>query len=111
MRIIPYRTIDHVIDGVVMTFVDVTDLKHAEEVAHIAQAYAESLVDTIRDPLLVLDATLHVRSANQSFYQIFQVTPAETQDRLLYTLGNGQWDLPELHQLLEAMHVGESRLR
>jgi signal transduction histidine kinase len=106
MRIIPYRTIDHVIDGVVLTFVDVTDLKHAEEAAHIAQAYAESLVDTIRDPLLVLDATLHVRSANQSFYQIFQVAPAEIQDRLLYTLGSGQWDLPELHQLLGAMHVG-----
>ncbi len=106
MRIIPYRTIDHVIDGVVLTFVDVTDLKHAEEAAHIAQAYAESLVDTIRDPLLVLDATLHVRSANQSFYQVFQVAPAEIQDRLLYTLGSGQWDLPELHQLLGAMHVG-----
>jgi two-component system CheB/CheR fusion protein len=106
MRITPYRTIDHVIDGVVLTFVDVTALKHAEEAAHSAQAYAESLVDTIRDPLLVLDATLHVCSANQSFYQSFQVAPAETQDRLLYTLGNGQWDLPELHQLLGAMHVG-----
>jgi two-component system CheB/CheR fusion protein len=110
VRIIPYRTIGHVIDGVVLTFVDVTDLKHAEEAAHIAQAYAESLVDTIRDPLLVLDAALHVRSANRSFYQVFQVAPAETEDRLLYKLGNGHWDLPELHQRLGAVRMGDRGL-
>ena len=56
MRLVPYRTVENVIDGVVLTFIDVTDLKQAEEAAHAAQAYAESIVDTVREPLLVLDA-------------------------------------------------------
>jgi two-component system CheB/CheR fusion protein len=106
-RMIPYRTVDHVIDGIVLTFVDVTDLKHAEETAQNAQAYAESLVDTIRDPLLVLDTIQHIRSANRSFYQTFRTTPAETGNRGLYTVGSGQWDVPEVHQPLEAVHLGK----
>jgi two-component system CheB/CheR fusion protein len=101
MRIFPYRRVDNVIDGVVLTFVDVTDLKHAEETARAAGAYAESIIATVREPLLVLDATLRVRSANRSFYESFAVTPAETEDRLLYELGSGQWNTPELRRLLE----------
>ena len=106
MRMSPYRTVDHVIDGVVLTFVDVTDLKQAEETAQRAQAYAESLVDTIRDPLLVLDTAQQIRSANQSFYRVFHTTPTETEHRGLYTLGAGHWDMPELHQLLDVVHAG-----
>ncbi|HXG21039.1 MAG TPA: ATP-binding protein [Methylomirabilota bacterium] len=107
MRMIPYRTIDHVIDGVVLTFVDVTTLKQAEAAAQSAQAYAESLINTIRDSLLVLDAHLQVRSANQSFYHVFQTTPAETERRGLYELGAGQWDLPALRERFAAVHGGE----
>ncbi|HEV8712904.1 MAG TPA: chemotaxis protein CheB [Candidatus Binatia bacterium] len=101
MRIFPYRTIENVIDGVVLTFVDVTDLKRAEEAAHAAQAYAEGIVDTVREPLLVLDAHLRVRSANRSFYEVFHTMPAQTEGRLLYELDSGQWDIPELRRLLE----------
>jgi two-component system, chemotaxis family, CheB/CheR fusion protein len=100
MRMLPYRTVENLIDGVVIAFVDVTDLKHAEESARTAQAYAESLVDTIREPLLVLTADLHVHSANQSFYKAFHCTLAETKGRLLYDLGDGQWNLPELRRAL-----------
>ena len=100
MRILPYRTVENVIDGVVLTFVNVTDLKRAEEAAHAAQVYAEDIVDTVREPLLVLDATLRVQSANRSFYETFAVTPAETEGRLLYELDGGQWDIPELRSLL-----------
>src|SRR4051812_2248458 len=68
-----------------------------------ALAYAESIVDTVRDPLLVLDADLRVRSASRSFYEDFGVKPEETEGRLVYELGNGQWDIPELRTLLEAI--------
>ena len=51
--------------------------------------------------LLILDATLRVRSANLAFYQTFQVSAEETVDRLIYELGNGQWDIPDLRRLLE----------
>lgn len=65
------------------------------------QNYAQNIVDTVREPLLTLDATLRVRSANRAFYQTFQVSAAETEGRLIYELGNGQWDIPDLRTLLE----------
>ena len=65
------------------------------------QNYAQNIVDTVREPLLILDATLRVRSANRAFYQTFHVSPEETEGRLIYELGNGQWDIPDLRTLLE----------
>ena len=65
------------------------------------QNFALDIVDAVREPLLILDATLHVRSANRAFYQTFQVTPEETENRFIYDLGNGQWDIPDLRTLLE----------
>jgi PAS domain S-box-containing protein len=65
------------------------------------ETYAQDIVDTVREPLLMLDTTLRVRSANRAFYQTFQVSPAETENRLIYQLGNGQWDIPDLRTLLE----------
>src|SRR6187551_2483812 len=65
------------------------------------QNYAQNIVDTVREPLLLLDATLRVRFANRAFYQTFHVSSEETEDRLIYELGNGQWDIPDLRTLLE----------
>src|SRR5262249_38315322 len=58
------------------------------------------IVATVRQPLLVLDAELRVHTANRAFYEVFQVTTAETEGHLLYALGNGQWDIPTLRRLL-----------
>ncbi|MGQ9689334.1 MAG: sensor histidine kinase [Desulfobaccales bacterium] len=66
-----------------------------------ALAFVESIVQTLREPLLVLDADLRVVSANPAFYRTFQVAPEETEQRFLYELGNRQWDIPELRNLLE----------
>ena len=65
------------------------------------ETYAQDIVDTVREPLLMLDTTLRVRSANRAFYQTFQVSPEETENQLIYELGNGQWDIPALRTLLE----------
>src|SRR5580693_3765913 len=65
------------------------------------QNYALNIVDTVREPLLILDTTLRVRSANRAFYQTFHVSSEETEHRLIYELGNGQWDIPDLRTLLE----------
>src|SRR5262249_18530458 len=69
LRVLPYRTVKKVIDGVVLTFTDVTQAKQAALLVEDAKAYAENIVDTVRAPLLVLDATLGVRSANAAFYE------------------------------------------
>ncbi len=66
-----------------------------------AQQYAESIISTIREPLLVLDKNLRVRTANKAFYKLFDVTQKETEGNLLYKLGNCQWDIPSLRTLLE----------
>src|SRR5437868_1094485 len=65
------------------------------------ETYAQDIVDTVREPLLMLDTTLRVRSANRAFYQTFQVSSEETENHLIYELGNGQWDIPALRTLLE----------
>ncbi len=66
-----------------------------------ACALAQSIVDTVREPILVLDNELRVIAASRSFYSAFKVSPEDTQGRLLYTLGDGQWDIPKLRVLLE----------
>jgi len=63
--------------------------------------FAEKVVNAVREGLLILDSDLRVRSANDSFYRLFGVDKAETEGRLIYELGNGQWDIPELRELLE----------
>ena len=66
-----------------------------------ACALAQSIVDTVREPVMVLDKGLRVIAASRSFYSAFKVRPEDTQGRLLYTLGDGQWDIPKLRVLLE----------
>jgi len=101
MRILPYRTAKNTIDGLVLTFQDITKLKEAEQVVEAAHAVAASIVETVREPLLVLDDQLRVVSANQSFYRTFQVTAREVEQQLLYHLCNGAWNIPDLRSLLE----------
>jgi formate hydrogenlyase transcriptional activator len=79
----------------------VVERKRAEETLEKAQKHVESIVKTIREPLLVLSADLKVISANHSFYQTFKVTPQETGGKFIYGIGNHQWDIPALRELLE----------
>ena len=111
MRILPYRTADNSIDGVVMTFTDITAMKHLEESSQAAREYAESIIATIREPLVVLDGELRIVSASGSFYETFQVTPAETERRLLWDVGNKQWDIPSLRQRLGDILARDSQFR
>lgn len=97
----PYRTVDDRIDGVVVTFVDITERRWAEAEVREAKVYAESIIETLHEPLLVLTPDLHVRTANAAFYEHFEVAPDETLGRRVYDLGNNQWDIPELRTLLE----------
>lgn len=101
MRILPYRTSENRIDGLVVTFNDVTGIKQLELSIQDARNYAENIIATVMEPLLVLNADLRVVSVNRSFYTTFHVTPEETEGRLLFGIGKGQWDLPELHKLLQ----------
>jgi two-component system CheB/CheR fusion protein len=101
VRIQPYRTLDNVIEGVVLTFTDISKRYEAETAMQSAREFAESIVETIREPLLVLNSELIVVSANRAFCQYFQEKSANTVGRKVYDLGNRQWDILALRELLE----------
>ena len=76
-----------------------TQLKAAKEIGE----FAENIINTVHEPLIVLDGDLRVVKASQSFYDFFKVNPAETIGILIYNLGNNQWDIPKLRELLETI--------
>ncbi|MCK7491405.1 MAG: PAS domain-containing protein [Comamonadaceae bacterium] len=78
----------NVIDGVVVTFLDVTGQKIAQEELQEALDFAEAIVETVREPLVILNGTLQVIHANDAFYKTFDVSPGMTEKRPIYELGN-----------------------
>ena len=87
--------------GVVLVFRDITERRKTERALAKALAYADDIIATLREPFVVLDSDLRVKTANRSFYDSFQVSKEETENRLVYDLGNGQWDIPGLRKLLD----------
>ena len=86
---------------------ELSDLAHAsnEMVMKLkeSQEYAESVINTVREPLISLDQNLRVVTASRSFYEFFKVNPEDTMGQLIYDLGNKQWDIPKLRELLETI--------
>ncbi len=72
-----------------------------EQEVRDAFEYAENIINAVREPLVVLNGDLRVVSASKSFYEFFKVKPEETEKQLIYDLGNHQWDIPKLRELLE----------
>jgi two-component system CheB/CheR fusion protein len=101
MRIVPYRTADNVIDGLVLTYVNIVQLKETEEAVKRATAYFSAVVDTVREPLVVLDPQLRVISANRAFYQTFRTAAKQTEGELIYEIGAGRWNIHKVRELLE----------
>jgi len=90
------RNRDGQVVGAVLVFRDVTEEYEARE-------YAESIINTVREPLIALDENLRVVTASRSFYEFFKVNPKETVGQLIYDLGNKQWDILKLRELLETI--------
>jgi two-component system CheB/CheR fusion protein len=108
VRILPYRTVDNQIDGAVITFASIDLQKKAQqqlttlnEELEYARQYAENIIDTVREALIILDAELHVVKANRSFYRMFRSEPKKTLHKNLFSLGNQQWKIPQLLELLK----------
>ena len=102
-QVLPYRTQHKGIEGIVVTFSDV-----AAEALLEARLFSEAIVDTMREPLLVLDADLRVQSANPSFYHTFQLSPDAVMGRPLNEVGGQEWDIPRLRALLGEILPGSA---
>src|SRR5438067_4525142 len=107
MRVRPYKTWDNKIEGAVISFEDIDALKRSLEQT---REYANAIIESAREALLVLDHDLRVAVANNAFYRNFQVSKEETEGRLVYELGNRQWNIPKLRELLEQITDQNTRV-
>lgn len=101
VRIRPYKTMEKKIDGAVITLIDIESMKRTEQKISKARDAAEDILNTVREPLAVLDSNLRVKKASSSFYKTFKVSPEETINGYFYNLGNGQWNNPTLRARLQ----------
>ncbi len=104
LRILPSVGPDGKIDGAVMMLIDIDAAKRGLD-------FAKAIVETVREPLVILNQNLKVVSANKAFYETFQASPQETEGRLIYDLGKGQWNIPKLRELLDNILPAHSTFR
>jgi two-component system CheB/CheR fusion protein len=100
LRIRPYKGTDNRLEGAVLTAVDIDDGKRYQRQLERSRDYFMKIVETVNQPLLVLDDTLHVQTANRIFYTTFKTTREETEGVSISELGHGGWDIPELRTML-----------
>ena len=104
LRIQPSMGANGSIDGAVLMLIDIDAAKRGLD-------FAEAIVETVREPLVILNQKLQVIQANRSFYETFHAVREETEQRLIYDLGNGQWNIPKLRELLENILPAHSTFR
>lgn len=97
----PIRNDKEEVAGVVLVFRDISERRTTERALATALVYADDIIATLREPFVVLNVDLRVKTANRSFYDSFKVTKEETENCLVYELGNCQWDIPALRKLLD----------
>jgi len=110
LRIHPYRLAGNKIEGAVVAFVDITAQSRERRRLEDARQYAQTIIEAVQESLLVLDSDLRVVTANRSFHKTFRVDPESTVGKLVYDLGNGQWNIPELRAMLAEILSRETHL-
>ncbi|SPD75976.1 hypothetical protein PITCH_A780106 [uncultured Desulfobacterium sp.] len=89
---------------------DLDRIRHVEHSVQKTRDFAKNLVDTVREPLVILDENLKIVTATRSFYRLFRTTPGQIQGKLLHQANNGQWDIPELKTLLEDISLNDAEI-
>ncbi len=101
IRITPYYNESGEVDGAILTFFDIHNIKIHDDSLRESKIYAKAIIETIREPLVLLDCNLCVISANRQFYKIFKLVKGEVENKIIYDLNNGEWDISDLRRLLE----------
>lgn len=107
-RVLPYRTHDDRIAGVVIAFIDITDRKLAQDAIDEERRFGEAIITTVRHPVMVLDGELRVQSINPAFCEAFNCPADECKEYFLHELDHGAWDIPKLRELLREV-LSEAR--
>lgn len=103
LRIRPYRTADNRIEGAVLALIDIDQIRQAQLKADAARDFAESVVESVQTPLLVLHGDLKIRMANRAFCQCYGLQRTEIDERFLYAIDGGRWNLPDLRIALQQL--------
>ena len=108
LRVRPYRTSENRIEGAVLQLIDIDELKKTLEQVRHARDYASAIVETVREPLIVLGPELRIETANRAFFQTFRTSPEENLKKPIYEVGGGQFDFPKLRDLLNRVAKTDS---
>ncbi len=107
LRVRPYRTTDNRIDGAVLVLVDIDQERRAHIAAEAARQFAESVVQSVQTPYLVLSSNLQVRMANRAFLHSYRLQPADVENRFLHEISDARWNLPGLRAALERLSADQ----
>ena len=107
----PYTTAGNKVEGAVLTWVDIHPLKQSLERVRESRDFAEAIIKTVGEPLIILDGDMRVKTANQSYYRFFRTSSEATENRLLYDLGDGPWKIPELKRALDEVLPGNAEFQ
>jgi PAS domain-containing protein len=99
------------IEGVVLTFVDIHDMRQSLTLAQEARDYAQAMVESVQEPLLVVGANLQVNSASPAYYRMYRTSAANIEARMLFELEAGRWNLAPLRELMRELATGEHKTR
>jgi len=103
LHVRPYRTGDNRIEGAVLVLVDIDQTRRAQIAADSARKFAESVVESVQTPLLVLRSDLRIRMANRAFFQSYGLRPADVENQFFHEVSGKQWDLPGLRTAIERL--------
>lgn len=104
----PYKTKENSIAGVVLSMIDITERKSGIRQLEMARDYAEAIVDTVNDSLLILNRNLKVVRASRSYYALFSDAPSEVEGKSIYELGRGRWNMPALRKQLSTLAAAKT---
>jgi two-component system CheB/CheR fusion protein len=110
LHVRPYRTGDNRIEGAVLVLVDIDQTRRAQIAADLARKFAESVVESVQTPLLVLRSDLRVRMANRAFFQSYCLRPADVENQFFYKVSGQQWNLPGLQTALERLSADQESI-
>ncbi len=108
LRIHPYKTSQEHVDGAVLQLLDINQLKLAMEEVEHARDYAEAIIKTVREPLLVLDENLRIQNANRAFFETFHLSQPEIVNRSIYEVDKAAWNVPTVSRLLDELLQGRT---
>ncbi len=111
LRLLPYYNQENRVDGTVLVLIDITAAKVAQLELRASFDYIEAILETTTESLVVLDRDFQVRSANHAFYETFNVEQRETRGVSFFELGNKQWDIPPIHNLLDSIKFENASFR